>query len=110
MNRAKSVVAVIVFVGVCMGVVASPQAQLAINATKQPSPPLRSRGPFPGSATPGHSAALPIRLDLLVPTDRLRPDGTALVDFIITNVGTEPITLPSSADQNLEFALLDKSS
>jgi hypothetical protein len=75
---------------------------LTIDATKQPSPPARGRGPFPGSATPGHSAGLPIRLELLIPTGELRADGTILVDFMITNVGTEPITLPSSVDQNME--------
>ena len=78
------------------------QDQSTIDATKQPSPPARGRGPFPGSATPGHSAGLPIRLELSIPTGELRPDGTTLVDFVITNVGTEPITLPSSVNQNID--------
>jgi hypothetical protein len=39
---------------------------------------------------------------LKIPTGELRPDGTTLIDFLITNVGTEPITLPASVDQNME--------
>src|SRR5262249_17507450 len=39
--------------------------------------------------------------DLLFQTGDLRPDGTTPVDFVITNVGTEPIILPSSVDQNI---------
>jgi hypothetical protein len=39
---------------------------------------------------------------LLIPTGELRPDGTVLVDFMISNVGTKPITLSSSVDQNME--------
>jgi hypothetical protein len=78
------------------------QDLMTVDATMQPSPPPRGRGPFPGSASQGHSAGLPIRLDLLIPTTQLRPDGTVLVDFVITNVGTEPISLPSSVTQNIE--------
>jgi hypothetical protein len=102
-NQWKSLVVLVVFLCLGLGVidVASAQVQLTIDATKQPSPPLRAHGPFPGSSTPGHSAALPIRIELLIPTGKLRSDGTILVDFIITNVGTEAITLPWSTDQNL---------
>lgn len=82
-------------------VVALAEDPLTIDATKQPSPPLRARGPFPGSPAPGHSAGLPIRLELLIPTGKLRSDGTVLVDFMITNIGTDSIALPSSTDQNL---------
>jgi len=39
---------------------------------------------------------------VLIPTTELRSDGTALVDFVITNVGTEPMSLPSSVNQNIE--------
>ena len=74
----------------------SAQDQLTVDATKQLSPPPPGRGPFPGSATPGHSAGLPIRLELLVPIGELQSNGTALVDFIITNIGVEPIILPFS--------------
>ena len=88
----------------CLGMilVGSAQNQLTIDATKQPSWLLRGRGPFPGSATPGHSGGLPIRLELLIPTGGLRSDETTLVDFVITNVGSEPIALPASVDQNIE--------
>lgn len=82
--------------------VGSAQGQSTIDATKQSGPPPRGRGPFPGSANPGHSAGLPIRLELRIPTGELRPDGTTLVDFIITNAGTEPVILPASVDQGTE--------
>jgi uncharacterized protein YigA (DUF484 family) len=32
----------------------------------------------------------------------LGPDGALLVDFVITNIGTEPIRLPTSVNRNLE--------
>jgi hypothetical protein len=73
--------------------------QVTVDATRQLAPPMRGRGPFPGSTTPGHSADLPIRLDLLIPTGELTPDGTVLIDFRITNIGSELITLPVSIDQ-----------
>ena len=76
------------------------QGQLTIDASKQPAGPARGRGPFPGSSSPGHSAHLPIQLELQIPNGPLQPDGTTLVDFVITNVGTETIALPSSVNQN----------
>jgi hypothetical protein len=76
------------------------QDQVIIDASKQPAPPARGRGPFPGSTRQGHSARLPIRLELQISNGPLRPDGTTRVDFVITNVGTETITLPSSLDGN----------
>jgi hypothetical protein len=93
---------VTLFALLCLGgvLVRAAQEQLSIDATEQPSPPARGRGPCPGSATPGHSAGLPIRLELLSPTAKLRSDHTVLVDFIITNVGSEPLTLPVSVNQN----------
>ena len=100
-NRWKSLVVLVVFLCLGLGVmvVASAQVQLTIDATKQPSPPVRARGPFPDSATPGHSPGLPIRLELMIPVGELRSDGTTLVDFIVTNVGSAPITIPSVLDQ-----------
>jgi hypothetical protein len=69
------------------------QDVLTLDATKQTMRPPRGRGPFPGSATPGHSDGFPIRLELQFST----PDkGSALLDFIMTNIGTEPIKLPCS--------------
>jgi hypothetical protein len=102
MDRWKLVLALVALSWPGAILVGSAQGQLTLDATKQPSPPLRGRGPFPGSVHPGHSAGLPIRLQLQIPTGELRPDGTTLVDFIITSVGTEPITLPTSVDQNVE--------
>jgi hypothetical protein len=82
----------------CSGtfLVGSAQDHQTIDATAQRQRPPRGRGPFPGSPLPGHSAGLPIRLELRIPTGELRPQGTILVDFMITNIGTEPIKLPSS--------------
>jgi len=101
MNRLKLFI-------ICFGVfcsimvlVGESQYELTIDATSQPSPPDRGRGPFPGSALPGHSVGLPVRLDLSVPTGKLGPSGTTLTDFIITNIGSEPIKIPSSVDQNI---------
>lgn len=85
-----------------VGLVVAAQDPMTVVATKQPSPPPRGRGPFPGSMHPGHSAGLRIRLDLLILTTALQPDETVLVDFVITNVGTEAISLPSSVNQNIE--------
>lgn len=45
---------------------------------------------------------LPIRLELVVPKGELRVEGSVLVDFVVTNVGTEPISVPSSVHQNIE--------
>ena len=88
-----------IFALLCSGafLIGSAQDQQTIDATAQQGRPLRGRGPFPGSASRGHSAGLPIRLELLIPIRELRPDGSMPVDFIITNIGTEPIKLPSSA-------------
>jgi hypothetical protein len=71
------------------------QHEITIDATKQVEGPARGRGPFPGSPIPGHSPALPISIELQVPDSKLRSDGTIDVDFIITNIGTEPIKVPS---------------
>jgi hypothetical protein len=87
----------------CPGImlVGSAQNQFAIDATRQLPPPPRSRGPFPGSAVPGHSPGLPIQLELQIPTGEQRPDGTTLVDFVITNVGPDLLPLPASVDPNI---------
>ena len=76
------------------------QDQLTIDASKQPAPPARGRGPFPGSISPGHSARLRVRLELRIPNGPLQPDGTTLVDFVITNIGDQTISLPSSIKEN----------
>ena len=72
-----------------------------MDATTQPSRPPRGRGPFPGSAFPGHSSGLPVRLASSVRSSALRPDGTLEADFVITNLSTKSLRLPSSVDQNL---------
>jgi hypothetical protein len=78
------------------------QDPLTIDASTQLSAPARGRGPFPGSASPGHSVNLPVRLALSIPSTELRTDQSLLVDFVITNVGPEAIRLPSSVNPNIE--------
>jgi hypothetical protein len=102
MNRLRLLIILLGFSCLSVGFVLAAQDPLTVDATMQPSPPPRRRGPFPGTTSPSHSAGLPIRLEVLIPTAELRSDGTALVDFVITNVGTEPISLPSSVNQNIE--------
>lgn len=102
MNRPKLLAIFFGFSCLTTGILGASQGVLTVDATKQLSPPARGRGPFPGSSSPGHSDGLPIRLELVVPNGELRPDGSLLVDFVITNVGTEPISLPSSVNQNME--------
>jgi hypothetical protein len=80
--------------------------ELTIDATSQPSPPPRGRGPFPGSDLPGHSVGFPVRLDLVVATGKLEPNSTTLIDFVITNIGAEPIRLPFSVLPHPHFDLV----
>jgi hypothetical protein len=105
MNRLMLLVTLFALLSPGWAQVTATQYQLTIDATKQPSPPARGRGPWPGSSSPGHSADLPIQIDLLVPTGELRPDGIVLgttpVDFVITNIGTKPITLPISVNHRV---------
>ena len=74
--------------------------QHVIDASHQPAGPARGRGPFPASDKESHSAGFPIRLAVEVPSGGLRQDGSVLIDFILTNVGSSPISLPSSVNQN----------
>jgi hypothetical protein len=77
------------------GVIFAALAQdvLTLDATKQTMRPPRGRGPFPGSAGPGHSDDFPIHLELQFST--LRKDSV-LLDFVMTNTGTGPVKLPCS--------------
>ena len=100
LDRLKLLVPLVVLLSPGVILVALAQDQLTIDATKQPSPPARGRGPSPGSITPGHSASLPIRLALRIPGGPLQPDGTTFVDFVITNIGDKTIPLPSSIKEN----------
>lgn len=102
MNRSKLFAIFFSFSSLSTGFLVASQSLSSVDATMQASGPARGRGPFPGSSSAGHSAGLPVRLDLVVPNAELRPDGSVLVDFVITNVGTEPISLPSSVQQNTE--------
>lgn len=92
----KILVPLVVLVSPGLILVGLAQDQLTIDASKQPSPPARGRGPFPSSVSPGHSTHLPIRLELRIPSGPLQPDGTTPVDFVITNIGDDVISLPSS--------------
>jgi hypothetical protein len=99
-RRLKSLLPLAVLLSPGLILVGLAQDQLTIDASKQPAPPARGRGPSPGSLSPGHSAGLPIRIELRISSGPLQPDGTTLVDFVITNVGTGTIALPSSLDGN----------
>ena len=56
------VLAALLFPGAILAGLA--QDVLTLDATKQTMRPPRGRGPFPASATPGHSDGFPIRLQL----------------------------------------------
>ena len=107
MNRWNLFVTLTAFL--CLGAVhiLSAQDQLTIDATKQPAPPARGGGPWFGSATPGHSPDLPIRLTLTVPAGALLPNGvpppngSTFMDFVITNIGADAIRLPISVNQKM---------
>lgn len=98
MRRLKLLLSFTVLLSPGLILVGLAQDQLIIDASKQPAPPARGRGPFAGSTSPGHSAGLPIRLELRISNGPLEPDGTALVDFVTTNIGNKTIALPSSLD------------
>jgi len=100
LRRLKSLFPLVVLLSPGLILVGLAQHRLTIDASKQPSPPARGRGLFPGSIRPDHSARLPIRLELRIPNGPLQPNGTTFVDFVITNVGTETISLPSSINGN----------
>ena len=100
MRRLKLLLPLAVLLSPSLILVGLAQNQITIDASTQPSGPLRGRGPFPGSTSPGHSAHLPVRLEMRIPNGPLQPDGTALVDFVITNIGTETISVPSSPKDN----------
>lgn len=101
MDRLKVIVACFGLYCACTTLCAESHCQFTLDATRQPVPPSRGMGPFSGSALPGHSAGFPVRLDLVVGTGKLERDGTKLIDFVITNIGDEPIKLPVSVDQNI---------
>jgi len=101
MKRCKVIVACFGFYCACTTLGGESHCQFTLDATHQPAPPSRGQGPFPRSALPGHSAGFPVRLDLVVGTGKLERDGTKLIDFVITNVGDEPLKLPVSVDQNI---------
>jgi hypothetical protein len=103
MDRWKLLMALVALSNLSVIPVGAAQDQLTIDATQQTGTPLRGRGPFPGSAIPGHSSGLPIHLALQMPSRELQPDGATLVDFLVTNAGTEPLKLPVSTDCRLEF-------
>lgn len=96
LNKTGSILALISFTCLSGALTVSAPVQVTVDATRQLAGPPRGRGPFPGSDSAGQSARLPIRLDLSVPTGELSPEGTILVDFLITNVGSDQIRLPSS--------------
>ena len=100
MHRSKLLLPLAVLLSPGLILVGLAQDQLTLDASEQPAPPARGRGLIPGSISPGHSARLPIRLELRIPNGPLQPNGTTLIDFVITNIGTETIALPASLDGN----------
>jgi hypothetical protein len=92
--RLKLLLPFVVLLSPAMIFVGLAQDQLIVDASKQPSPPATGRGPY--TSSPGHFSHLPIRLELQIPSGPLQPDGTILVDFVITNRGFDVISLPSS--------------
>ena len=101
MNRLKLLATCFAFFCSVLILAGESPYELSIDATGQPCPPSRGRGPFPGSALPGHSMGFPVRLDLVITRGKLDSNGTSLIDFIITNIGAEPIKLPISVNQNI---------
>jgi hypothetical protein len=99
MARLKLLVPLVVLLSPGMILVGLAQDQLTIDASKQPSPPATGRGPYSNTNGPGHFWQMPIRLELQIPSGSLQPDGTTLVDFVITNRGFDVIRLPSSTEE-----------
>ena len=97
MGRLKLLLLLVVLLSPAMIFVGLAQDQLIVDASKQPSPPATGRGPYTNS--PGHFSRLPIRLELQIPSGSLQPDGTTLIDFVITNRGFDVISLPSSTEE-----------
>jgi hypothetical protein len=100
--RLKLLVPLVVLLSPGLILVGLAQDQRTIDASKQPSPPARGRGPYSRSIGPGHSIDLPIRLELLIQSGPLQPDGTTLIDFVITYAGEgdDVILLPSSIKES----------
>jgi hypothetical protein len=88
------VLALLLLPSFATNVAEQPQYAAIIDATGQRVNAPRGRGPLPGSAAGGHSADFPVRLTAQFPQPELRADGTVLVDFILTNIGTTTIRLP----------------
>lgn len=97
MLRFNVIVALIALLSASEFAVGSEELAITIDATKQTMRPPRGRGPFPGSPTPGHSDGFPIGLEIEFPTVKVASQGSVLVDFVLRNVGTQPIKLPCSA-------------
>ena len=99
MARLKLLVPFVVLLSPAMILVGLAQDQLTIDASKQPSPPATGRGPYSNTNGPGRFWQMPIRLELQIPSGSLQPDGTTLIDFVITNRGFDVIRLPSSTEE-----------
>jgi hypothetical protein len=77
---------------------AQTQIQATIDATRGIPSARRGMGPFPNSGPSHQPSAFPVRLDLLIPSGRLKQDDTSLFDFVLTNVSSHAIRLPVSVD------------
>jgi hypothetical protein len=77
---------------------AETQIQATIDASRGVPSARRGMGPFPNSGISQQRRAFPVRLDLLIPSGRLKQDDTSLFDFVLTNVSSHSIRLPVSVD------------
>jgi hypothetical protein len=66
------------------GLAGPPQYAAIIDATGQRANAPRGRGPFPGSASAGHSADFPVRLTAQFPQPELQADGTVLAYNLVS--------------------------
>lgn len=103
MKRTRSIFVVFLVLFYCVLFIGAEKYSLIVDATKQMAPPAPGRGPFPRSIILGYTPDLPLIVELKFPTDKIRSDRNVLMDFVITNIGTEVIRFPSSVHQPLMY-------
>jgi hypothetical protein len=96
--KAPIVLALLMLPSLATGLAGRSQYAAIVDATGQRANAPRGRGPFPGAASAGHSADFPLQLTAQFPQPELRADGTAPVDFVLTNIGPTTIHLPIAVE------------